>query len=57
MEGTRRSKESTRKIFERGVRSEQRTPGYIVREECKRSKLRLKAGKKQQSLKAKWMKG
>jgi hypothetical protein len=25
MEGTRRSKESTRKIFERGVRSEQRS--------------------------------
>jgi hypothetical protein len=33
------------------------TPGYIVREECKRNKLRVKARKKRKSLRTKWMEG
>ncbi|KAH0821711.1 hypothetical protein GEV33_001080 [Tenebrio molitor] len=33
------------------------TPGYIMREECKRNRLRVKAEKRVQSLKKKWMEG
>jgi hypothetical protein len=33
------------------------TPGYIMREECKRNRLRVKAEKRAQSLKKKWMEG
>jgi hypothetical protein len=42
MEGTR----SSRKRFELGTRSGQRNVGYVVREECKRSRLRVKVGKR-----------
>jgi hypothetical protein len=42
MEGTRRGRESARKIFERDARSGQRN----VREESKSNKLRVKAGKR-----------
>jgi hypothetical protein len=42
VEGTRRGRESGRKIFERGARSGQRN----AREECKRNRLRVKAGKR-----------
>jgi hypothetical protein len=50
MEGTGRGRESARKIFERGARSGQ---SYLVREECKRNRLRVKARKKA----TKWMEG
>jgi hypothetical protein len=40
MEGTRRGRESARKIFEMGARSRQRNA--IVKEECKRNRLRKK---------------
>jgi hypothetical protein len=33
------------------------TPDYIVREECKRNRLRVKAGREWQNLKTKCMKG
>jgi hypothetical protein len=46
MEGTRRGRESARKIFERGARSGQRNESYTVKEEYKRNKLRVKAGKR-----------
>jgi hypothetical protein len=51
MEGTRRGRESARNIFKRGARSGQRN----AREECKRNRLRVKAGKKAAKLKTKWM--
>jgi hypothetical protein len=45
MEGTRGGRESARKIFKMlGVDRE--TPGYIVKKECKRSRLKVKAGKR-----------
>jgi hypothetical protein len=40
MEGTRRGKESARKIFERGARSGQ------SREQCRRNRMRVKVGKR-----------
>jgi hypothetical protein len=40
MEGTRRGKESARKIFERGSRRRQRNA--IVKEQCKKNRLRKK---------------
>jgi hypothetical protein len=43
IEGTGGGGEYARKISEMGARSGQRTPGYIVREECKRSRLRVTA--------------
>jgi hypothetical protein len=33
------------------------TPGYIVRQECKTNRLRVKEGKRGESLKTKWMEG
>jgi hypothetical protein len=45
MEGTRGGRESARKIFEMlGVDRE--TPGYIMKKECKRSRLKVKAEKR-----------
>jgi hypothetical protein len=46
MEGTRRGRDSARKILERGARVDRATPGYIMREECKRNRLRVKTGKR-----------
>jgi hypothetical protein len=47
MEEIKRSKASARKIFERGARSiEKRQVRYIVREDCKRNRLRVKAEKR-----------
>jgi hypothetical protein len=48
MEGIRGGRNSARKIFEMGARSgNTEMLGYhIVREECKRNRLRVKAGKK-----------
>jgi hypothetical protein len=43
IEGTEGGGEYARIISEMGARSGQRTPGYIVREECKRSRLRVTA--------------
>ncbi|KAJ3628510.1 hypothetical protein MTP99_015811 [Tenebrio molitor] len=41
-----------------GLGVEKETPGHnIVREECKRSKLRVKAGRERQSPRTKWAKG
>ncbi|KAJ3622748.1 hypothetical protein MTP99_019028 [Tenebrio molitor] len=48
MEGTRQEEvERVQEKYLRGVLGVDReTPGYIVREECKRNRLRVKAGKK-----------
>jgi hypothetical protein len=46
MEGTEGGGESAREIFEMGARSGQRNTWVHVREECKRSRLRVKAGKR-----------
>jgi hypothetical protein len=46
MEGTGGGGESAREIFEMGARSGQRNTWVHVREECKRSRLRVKAGKR-----------
>jgi hypothetical protein len=40
MEGTTRSRESARKIFEK------QTPDYIVKEKCKGNRLKVKVGKR-----------
>ncbi|KAJ3637363.1 hypothetical protein MTP99_000830 [Tenebrio molitor] len=45
MEGTRGGRASPTKLFEMGGRSGQRN-GYIVKEECKGNRLRVKAGKR-----------
>jgi hypothetical protein len=45
MEGTRGGRESARKLCEMGARSGQRNV-YIVKEECKGNRLRVKAGKR-----------
>jgi hypothetical protein len=45
MEGTRRGRESARKIFETDDGVEKETLGYIVKEESKRNRLRVKAEK------------
>jgi hypothetical protein len=45
MEGTGGGGECAREIFEMGE-ADREIPGYLVREECKRSKLRVKAGKR-----------
>jgi hypothetical protein len=45
MEETRGGRESARKLFEMGARSGQRNV-YIVKEECKGNRLRVKAGKR-----------
>jgi hypothetical protein len=57
MEGTRAGGESARKIFEMGARSGRETPRYIVREECKRNRLRVKAGMRAANFEAKWTEG
>jgi hypothetical protein len=44
IEGTRRDRECARKIFERGASSRQRNA--IVKEECKRNRLRKKRERK-----------
>jgi hypothetical protein len=46
LEGTRRGRESPRKIFERAERVDREIPGYIIKEECKRNRLSGKAGKR-----------
>jgi hypothetical protein len=48
------------KYFRRVLGVDRETPGYIVRKECKRNRLSVKAGKRErerQSLKTKWMEG
>jgi hypothetical protein len=45
MEGTRICRESARKIFETDDGVEKETLGYIVKEESKRNRLRVKAEK------------
>jgi hypothetical protein len=50
--------EKVQEKYFRGVLGVDReTPGYIMREECKRNRLRVKAGNRWQSLKTKWMEG
>jgi hypothetical protein len=46
MEGTRRGRKSARKIFEGVLGVERETPGYIMREECQRNRLKEKAGER-----------
>ncbi|KAJ3637632.1 hypothetical protein MTP99_001075 [Tenebrio molitor] len=46
MEGTRRGRKSARKIFEGVLGVERETPGYIMREECQRNRLKEKTGKR-----------
>jgi hypothetical protein len=48
MEETRGGRASARKIFDMGARVDRETPGYTVREECKRNRLRVKTGKRTQ---------
>jgi hypothetical protein len=53
-----KEQEEVEKVQEKYLRGvlgvDRETAGYIVREECKRNRQRVKAGK---SLKAKWMEG
>jgi hypothetical protein len=46
MEGTREGRESARKYLRWVLGVDRETPGYIVREKCKRNRLRVKAGKR-----------
>jgi hypothetical protein len=50
--------EKVQEKYLRGVLGMDReTPSYIVREECKRNRLRVKAGRERQSLKTKRREG
>jgi hypothetical protein len=46
MNGTRGGERMQEKYLRRVLRFDREIPGYIVREECKRSRLRVKAAKR-----------
>jgi hypothetical protein len=46
MEGTREGRKSAKKYLKGVPGVDRETPAYVVREECKRNKLTVKAGKK-----------
>jgi hypothetical protein len=44
-------------VQEKYLRVNREMPGYIVKEEYKRNRLRMKVGRERQSLRTKWMEG
>jgi hypothetical protein len=56
-----KEQEEVEKVQEKYLRRvpgvDRQTPGYIVRQECKTNRLRVKEGKRGESLKTKWMEG
>jgi hypothetical protein len=44
-------------VQEKYLRVNREMPGYMVKEEYKRNRLRMKVGRERQSLRTKWMEG
>jgi hypothetical protein len=54
-----KEQEEVEKVQEKYLREvlgvDRESPGYVIREECKRNRSRVKREKERQSLKTKWM--